>query len=260
MKEFDRLKNIVAKLRSKEGCPWDREQTHKSLLPYLLEESYEVFDAIQNEDMNHLKEELGDLILQVILHSEIEEESKNFKIEDVLNDISDKLIRRHTHVFGDDKAHSAEDVLLIWDENKKKEKKNNSDSILNKVPKHFPPLLTSYKYQKEVSKVGFDWENYEGPLNKIFEEYSEIKEAIAKNNVEEIEHEVGDLLFSVVNLGKFFNIRADSALTKANNRFKDRFQYVEKRVKESGKEFSNFSLEELDLFWEEAKILEKQKK
>ncbi|HNZ26995.1 MAG TPA: nucleoside triphosphate pyrophosphohydrolase [Spirochaetota bacterium] len=259
MKEFDRLKNIVTKLRSKEGCPWDREQTHKSLLPYLLEESYEVFDAIQNEDTNQLKEELGDLILQVLLHSEIEEENGNFKIEDVLNGISDKLIRRHTHVFGADKAGSAEEVLLIWDKNKQKEKKNNLDSILNKIPKSFPPLLTSYKYQKEASKVGFDWKNYEGPLNKILEEYSEIKEAIVKNNIDEIESEIGDLLFSVVNLGKFFNIRADSALTKANNRFKSRFQFVENRVKESGKEFSNFSLEELDLFWEEAKIIEKQK-
>ena len=262
MNEFERLKGIVYKLRSENGCPWDREQTHQSLLPYLLEEANEVFDTIHKNDMTHLKEELGDLILQVFLHAQIESEQNNYTIEDVLKDISDKLIRRHPHVFGTAEADNPEEVLILWDKMKAKEKKDNNElskSLLDKVPKHFYPLLKSFKYQKEAAKVGFDWDNYEGPLSKIKEEYEEIVTAIKGKDIEEIEHEIGDIIFAVVNLGKFFNIRADVALTTANNRFKKRFNYIEKKVSESGRKFDDFNLEELDKFWDEAKIAENKK-
>ena len=258
--QFQRLKAIVAKLRAPDGCPWDKIQTHQSLLPYLFEESNEVFDAIEDNNSDHLREELGDLALQVFLHAQIEAEKGNYQIEDVMRDISDKLIRRHPHVFGDEKAENAAEVLQLWDKVKSKENNGqNVESVLDKVPKHFPPLTIAYKYQKQASKVGFDWEDYKGPMKKIFEEYSEIQNAINNQDRENLEHEIGDILFALVNLGRFFDIRCDVALTKANNRFKNRFMHVEQSVQDSGKEWSDFTLEDLDKFWDEAKQIENNK-
>jgi tetrapyrrole methylase family protein / MazG family protein len=253
MSEFEKLKEIIKKLRAPDGCPWDREQTHKSLIPFLFEETNEVTDAILRKDDNHLKEELGDLLLQVMLHAEIQAEKNNFTIDDVIKVLSEKLIRRHPHVFGDKEAKNSSEVLTLWEDIKKLEHKQKHDSILYKVPYNFSPLLRCFKLQKEAAKVGFDWEDFRGPLKKIDEETDELKEAINDNNLENIEHEIGDIFFALVNLGKFFNIRSDVAMTKANHRFCKRFNYVEQKVKESGKNFKDFTLSELDKFWDEAK-------
>lgn len=254
MKSFEDLVEIVRKLRAPDGCPWDREQTHKSLLPYLFEEANEVADTLIRKDSNHLREELGDLLLQILLHSQIESESGNYNISDVISDLAEKLVRRHPHVFGDQKADNAHEVLQIWDDVKKNEKKDKKFKyLLDKVPYNYSPLLRSYKLQKEASKVGFDWQDYRGPLEKINEELDELKEAINENKIDNIEHEIGDMIFALINLGRFFGIRSDVAVTKVNHRFKKRFDYVEDKVKESGKHFKDFTLEELDRFWDEAK-------
>lgn len=254
MIEFDEIKKTIDKLRSPDGCPWDKKQTHKSLLPYLYEEANEVGDAIINNDKNHLKEELGDLLLQILLHSKIAEESNDFTIQDVINNLNIKLIRRHPHVFGEETADSAEDVVKLWEDIKTIEKKDiNFNSILDKVPKNFQPLLKSYKLQKIASSVGFDWKDYKGVLKKLEEEINELKEAIASNNIDNIEHEFGDILFALVNLGRFINIKADVALVKANSRFIKRFQYIENKIAKENKKFSDFSIDELEKFWQEAK-------
>lgn len=256
MEEFDKLVEIIDKLRGENGCPWDKEQTHKSLIPNMIEESQEVIDTLIREDYQHLKEELGDLLLQILFHSQIEKEKNNFSIQDVLKDLCSKLIRRHPHVFSDIEVSNSKEVIKLWEEIKTKEKENekkDKNSILDKIPKSFDILLICFKYQKEAAKLGFDWPDYNGPLNKIEEELNELKDAINENNILNIEHEIGDMIFALVNLGKFFNIRADVALIKANNRFYNRFSYVEKKVKESKKDFKDFTLEELDNFWTEAK-------
>jgi tetrapyrrole methylase family protein / MazG family protein len=255
MTEFEKLKDIISRLRAKDGCPWDREQTHDSLLPYLFEEANEVADTIIRKDMTQLKEELGDLLLQIMLHSEIENEKNNFTVDQVIADLNAKLVRRHPHVFGNENAENPDEVIELWENVKKKEKKQPKDSVLEKVPLNFPPLLRSFKLQKEASKVGFDWKDYNGPLEKVGEEIGELEEAIKNGNKSEIEHELGDIFFALVNLGKFFDIRSDVAVTRANHRFCRRFGHVEKRVKESGKEFKDFTLDELDEFWNEAKDL-----
>lgn len=256
MKEFDQLVEIVDKLRGGNGCPWDREQTHKSLIPHLIEESQEVIDTLIREDYEHLKEELGDLLLQIVFHSQLEKDKNNFTIKDVLVSIYEKLIRRHPHVFGEKGVLDSTEVLKLWDEikiNEKSNKKITHISILDKIPKTFDPLLICFKYQKEAAKLGFDWKDYNGPLLKIEEELKELKDAIDDKNIANIEHEIGDIIFALVDLAKFFGIRANIALTKANKRFYNRFNYIEKKVENSGKTFKDFTLEELDKFWEEAK-------
>jgi tetrapyrrole methylase family protein/MazG family protein len=254
MKEFDELVKIIEKLRSPQGCPWDRKQTSDSLLSYLIEESNEVVDAIINKNSDHLKEELGDLLLQILLHSQIAHENNEFSIQDVVKTLSAKLINRHPHVFSDKEVQNADEVLVLWEEIKKKEKENEKhESILDKVPNNFPSILKSYKLQKAASKVGFDWSNYNDVLAKINEEIDELKDAIIKNNPEDIEHEFGDVMFGLINLSRFINVNPDVALSRANNRFIKRFKYVEKKVNESGRNFNDFSIEELENFWQEAK-------
>lgn len=258
MTNFEELRKIVEKLRSPEGCPWDRKQTHDSLLPFLFEETNEVADTIISKDSDHLKEELGDVLLHILLHAKIAEENNQFSIDDVIKGISEKLIRRHPHVFGDfeGEVKSTDEVDAIWEAVKKEERKAvKHDSLLDKVPNNFHPLLRSYKLQKEAAKVGFDWDDYHGVLAKIREEYDEIIEAIDEGEPEHIEHEIGDLLFAAVNLGRFFEVNADVALTKCNKRFYERFRLVEEQVALSGKPFDEYSLEELDLFWDNAKKL-----
>ena len=254
MKEFDKLKKTVDTLRSPKGCPWDKQQTHQSLIPFLYEETYEVADTIINGNVNHLKEELGDLLLQILLHSRIAEESNNFTIKDVIEMVNNKLIRRHPHVFGDINIDNSEDVIKIWESIKKEEKKDKKfSSIFDDIPNNFPPLLKSYKLQKAASRVGFDWKDYKGVLDKIEEELAELKEAIQQNS--NIEHELGDILFAIVNLCKFLNISAETSLAKANMRFIDRFNYIEKKIVELNKNFEDFNIEELEQMWQEAKKL-----
>ena len=244
---FEDLKGIMKELRQK--CPWDRKQTHESLKKYLIEETYEVIDAIDKKDWEALKEELGDLLLQPVFHATIAEEEGKFNVDDVVDHLCKKLIERHPHVFGEEEAKTAEEVLKNWEKRKLEKRK----SVLEGVPRHLPALMRAEKLQKKASKVGFDWQNLEEVKKKVLEEWNEFWEAVERGNREEIEHEFGDLLFALVNLARFLNIDPEEALQKANERFIKRFSHVERRVKESGKRWEEFTLEELDRFWEEAK-------
>ena len=244
---FEDLKEIMKELRQK--CPWDRKQTHESLKKYLLEEAYEVIDAIERKDWQALKEELGDLLLQPIFHARIAEEEGKFNIDDVVDHLCKKLIERHPHVFGEEKAQSAEEVLKNW-EKRKIEKRS---SVLEGVPKAMPALMRAEKLQKKASKVGFDWSDISQVEEKVKEEWNEFWQALKEGDREKIEHEFGDLLFALVNLARFLKIDPEEALQKANERFIKRFSYIEQKVKESGKRWEDFTLEELDRLWEEAK-------
>ncbi|HIO41467.1 MAG TPA: nucleoside triphosphate pyrophosphohydrolase [Aquifex sp.] len=244
---FEDLKEIMKELRQK--CPWDRKQTHDSLKKYLIEETYEVIDAIEKRDWEALKEELGDLLLQPVFHARLAEEEGRFDIDDVVDHLCKKLIKRHPHVFGEEEAKTAEEVLKNWEKRKLEERK----SVLEGVPKHLPALMRAEKLQKKAAKVGFDWKDLKEVREKVLEEWKEFWEALERGNREEIEHEFGDLLFALVNLARFLNIDPEEALQKANERFIKRFSHVERRVKESGKPWEEFTLEELDRFWEEAK-------
>ena len=243
----------MEKLRSPGGCPWDRKQTHRSLLPYLIEETYEVVDAVEKGDDRELREELGDLLLQVVFHSQIAKERGAFTIDDVVDSIAKKLIHRHPHVFGErEDIKTAEDVNREWEKLKEKEGKVK-ESILDGVPRSMPALERAYKLQKKAAKVGFDWKDFEGIKEKLIEELSEIEEELKKGNREKIEEEVGDLLFMAVNLARFLGVHPEVALRKANEKFEKRFRYMEKRAKEEGKDLREMSLDEMESLWQEAK-------
>jgi tetrapyrrole methylase family protein/MazG family protein len=250
---FEDLVRIMEKLRSPEGCPWDREQTHESLVPYLIEETYEVVDAIRKKDFEGLKEELGDLLLQVVFHSQIAKEEGKFDVEEVVDFIAKKLVFRHPHVFGDRKdIKTSEDVLKEWDKFKEKEGKKKK-SILDGIPESLPAWEKAYKLQKRVAKVGFDWESFEGIKEKMKEEMEELSEALKKNDKEKLEEEAGDLLFMAINLVRFLGVNPELALSKANEKFERRFRYMEERAKEMGKKLEDMSIEEMELLWQEAK-------
>ena len=250
---FGDLVEIMEKLRSPEGCPWDRKQTHESLLPYLLEETYEVIDAVKKGSDEELKEELGDLLLQVVFHSQITKERGAFDIEDVVDSIAKKLVHRHPHVFGErEDIKTAEDVNREWEKLKEKEGKKK-ESLLDGIPESMPALERAYKLQKRAAKVGFDWEGFEGIKEKLIEEISEIEEEIKKGDREKIEEEVGDFLFMAVNLARFLGVHPEVALRRANEKFEKRFRYIEKRAKEMGKNLKEMSLEEMEALWQEAK-------
>ncbi|WP_298706075.1 nucleoside triphosphate pyrophosphohydrolase [uncultured Veillonella sp.] len=247
------LRKVVAALRDPEGgCPWDLKQTHSSLRRYLLEEVYEVLDAIDNRDTNNLREELGDVLLQIIFHAQLAEENGLFTIQDVINDVSEKMIRRHPHVFGD----GATATNLSWDELKSQEKGHQQSSVLDSVSVGLPALLGAQKLQEKAAKVGFDWDTEPPVWAKFEEEMAEFKEAIGEKDEENMELEAGDVLFSLINLFRWYKIGGENALNRTNNKFRRRFLYVEKCVKESGKSWEEFSLDELDAFWDAAKVLE----
>jgi len=248
-----RLKEIARILRAENGCPWDREQTFASLKPYLVEETYEVYDAIESGDLNNLKEELGDLLYQIYAHSEIASETSNFTIDDVANGISDKLIRRHPHVFGDESIADSRGVKVRWEEIKKVEKAERK-SILDGVPRHLPALVMAYRVQDKVSHVGFDWEKIDDAILKLDEEIGEFKEAVMLNEQDKIVDEAGDILFSIVNVLRFKKVDAEDALRKTIDKFTNRFKYIEVKVNEAGKSIDKMSLEELDVLWDEAKV------
>ena len=246
---FQDLLKVMEELRQK--CPWDREQTHESLKKYLIEEAYEVLDAIDSKDDEKLKEELGDLLLQVVFHSQIAKERGAFDISDVIDTLVKKLIERHPHVFGDAKP---EDVIKNW-EKKKMEKRK---SIFEGIPKHLPALMRSQKLQDRASQVGFDFERIEQVFEKIEEEINELKESLEKNDKKNIKHEIGDILTAVVELARFVGVDAEEALQEANDRFIRRFSYIEQKAKEMGKPLQEMSLEEMDRLWMEAKKLEEK--
>lgn len=251
-KKFRKLVNIVKKLRSPDGCPWDRAQTLYSLRDQLIEETFELVDAIDNKDTENIKEELGDLLLHVIMHSVIASEENLFSLNDVIENISEKLIRRHPHVFGSMKTASVNDVLINWEKIKSEEKKGRH-SILDGIPKGLPSIQKAYKLQEKAKKVGFDWESSEDCLKKVEEEFEEFKEAVKNKTTAEIEEEMGDLLFSILNFSRFLNINVDNALQKTNEKFKIRFQFIENELSKNGISFDEASIELLEEYWQKSK-------
>ncbi|MET3683755.1 tetrapyrrole methylase family protein/MazG family protein [Alkalibacillus flavidus] len=249
---FKALREVIARLRGPGGCPWDQKQTHESLRPYLIEEAYEVIEAIDQEDDDHVAEELGDVLLQVMLHSQIGEDNGFFTVDDVIRHITDKMIERHPHVFGDDEVDSADAVKQNWDEIKQKGRPKQ-ESVLDDLNEALPRLLFAKEIQKKVAKVGFDWQDEEPVWAKVLEEIEEFKQAVANQSVDEAELEFGDVLFSLVNLGRFYRIDPEVALNRTSNKFMDRFQTVESLVKQDGYELTELTLEELDSYWKQVK-------
>ena len=253
---LERLHEIVAILRSPEGCPWDREQTHQSIRKNFIEELYEALEALDNDDPDSMVEEFGDVLLQLMLHSQMEEEQGSFTIFDVVEALSKKLVFRHPHVFGEKEAGNSEEALENWEEMKKEEHKRKGTkrpSQLDGIPPDLPALMKAYKLQKKAAKVGFDWSEIESVLAKIEEELSELREAIASKDQEEQANELGDLLFAVVNASRFIKSDPEEALTRTNRKFIARFHYIEEQLGIKGKTFDQTDLLEMDRLWEEAK-------
>ena len=254
--KFKELVDIVRKLRVE--CPWDREQTNDSIKAATIEEAYEVVESIDNKDYDELKKELGDLLLHVIFHSVIAEEGNNFELEDVITSIKEKLIRRHPHVFGDVVVENSEHVKKNWESIKLKEGRN---SVLDGVPEIMPALQRAYRLQEKASKVGFDWNNKEDIWKKVVEEIEEMhreevksQKSKVKDEVnEELENEIGDVFFALVNYARFLKINPENALRKTNSKFIKRFNYIEKKLKENGKNINESNLEEMDVYWNESK-------
>ncbi|WP_313802565.1 nucleoside triphosphate pyrophosphohydrolase [Cytobacillus sp.] len=251
-KRFSKLRRIIAELRGPNGCPWDKKQTHESLKKYVIEEAYELIEAINEEDTDHIIEELGDVLLQVLLHAQIGEDEGFFSIDDVVEGLSEKMVRRHPHVFGQTIAETEEDVLKNWQAIKQEEKGIEEESLLDQVGKSLPNLMAAAEIQKKAAKVGFDWEEVGSAWEKVKEEIREF-EIEAEKNSDKMANEFGDVLFAIVNIARFYKIDPEEALYETNQKFRRRFSYVEKKVKESGKPFEDFRLEQLDQFWDEAK-------
>ena len=241
------LINIVKKLRSPEGCEWDKKQTSKSLIPYLIEESYEVAEAITDSHSSNLKEELGDLLLHIVFQSVISEEKEDFLLSDVIDAINKKLIHRHPHIFHKDNNAAKQN----WELSKKKAK--NRESVLDGIPKSLPSLITSERLQDKSAQVGFEWENYHDVIDKIYEELEELKLGIQEKDQDNIEEEIGDLLIGIVNLSRFLNVSAEVAMQKSNRKFYRRFTKMEKLIQNDNKEIDKLPLEELDNYWNKVK-------
>ncbi len=249
LKAFERLLNIMDDLRK--GCPWDKKQTLESLRYLTIEETYELSDAILKEDLDGIKEEVGDIMLHLIFYAKIGSEKNSFDITDVLNGISEKLIYRHPHIYGDVKVVDEEEVSRNWEKLKLKEGKK---SVLGGVPDSMAPMIKAMRIQEKVKGVGFDWEKPEQVWEKVEEEMSELQQEIKSNDSQaKIEGEFGDLLFSLVNYGRFINVNPDEALERTNRKFIKRFQYLEKEATKAGKAIDEMSLTEMDVYWEEAK-------
>jgi MazG family protein len=250
--DFAKLCEIVAKLRAPDGCPWDREQTNESLLPAVIEEAYETAEAARSQDDAHFREELGDLLLLVVMHAQIAQETGRFDIENVIGQVSDKLIRRHPHVFGTSEARDAGAVLKQW-EAIKREEKNGGSHYLASLPKALPALVRAQKAQSKAARVNFDWAALRDVMAKVEEELRETKEAIQSRQQERIEDEIGDLLFAVVNLARKSKIDAESALQSATDKFVSRFNRLEDELKKRGKKLGEVKLDEMDAIWNEIK-------
>lgn len=255
-RSFERLHEIVGILRSPQGCPWDREQTHLSIRRHLIEETYEAIEALDNDDPDGMKEEFGDILLQVLLHSQMEEETGTFDVFDVLAELNDKLIFRHPHVFGTENATDAEHALRNWEQMKAEEKRKRGkarESLLDGVPRQLPALPSAHKLQKIAARVGFDWPDISGTLSKIEEELQELREAAAEQTPARCKEELGDLLFAVVNTARFLQVDPEEALAGTNRKFISRFQYIEEQLRMQGRSFDETDLEEMEIWWEEAK-------
>ena len=245
---FNRLLDIMDELREK--CPWDKKQTLESLRHLTIEETYELADAILDDDLQEIKNELGDVLLHIVFYSKIGSEKQAFDIGDVANSISDKLIHRHPHIYGDVMVEDEEDVKRNWEKLKLKEGKN---SVLEGVPKSLPAIIKASRIQEKVAGVGFDWENPAQVWEKVQEELSELNEEVKAGNLENTEKEFGDVLFSMINYARFIGVNPENALEKTNKKFINRFQYLEKETKKEGKELSNMTLDEMDVYWEKSK-------
>lgn len=246
--QFSTLRHVIRTLRGPNGCPWDQKQTHESLRPYAIEEVYELIEAIHREDDEAIIEELGDVLLQVMLHSQIGEDNGYFTIDDVIRSITEKMIHRHPHVFSNEKSDKT------WDELKREEgRTNDTASLLDSVVRHGPQLSVAYELQQKAAKVGFDWDDVANMWHKLEEEVAEFNEAVKQNNELEMEKEFGDMLFVLANIARFYKIHPEVALSRTNEKFTTRFREVEKAVQKSKRNWHDFSLKELDQFWEEAK-------
>jgi tetrapyrrole methylase family protein/MazG family protein len=250
---FSNLREVVRVLRSPSGCPWDRKQTHETLREYAVEEVYELLDAIDQQDDEGIIEELGDILLQVMLHSQIGEDDGYFTVDDVIRGITGKMIHRHPHVFGDRDVSSVDEVLTNWEALKKEEKGETRQSVLDGVSKGMPSLAKAYQLQKKAAKVGFDWEEVQEIWQKLDEELAEVKEAIEANNQQEVEKEFGDVLFVIANLTRYYKINPEIALNLSNQKFISRFSYIEEQLGNQGKAIEDATLEEMDAYWDQAK-------
>ncbi len=257
--KFDILMGLMRRLRGPGGCPWDAEQNHESLKRYLLEETYEVMEAIDADSTPMLREELGDLLLQVVFHAVIAEERGEFAINDIIDTLNDKLIRRHPHVFADLKVKDIDQLIENWERIKKMEKGNERKSVLSGVPSHLPALLKAQKISEKAARVGFDWSHADQVFAKVLEELKEFEETMLEGNEERMEAELGDLLFALANLGRFLSLNPEEALRKTIARFMKRFEHIEESLHASDRDIRNTSLEDMERLWEEAKILERKK-
>ena len=253
--DFNDLLDIMARLRAENGCPWDREQTHESLRIYMIEETYEVLEALDAGDRDKFCNELGDLLLQIVFHAQIARENGEFDINDVTTEICRKLISRHPHIFGDVRADTPDQVVENWEAIKKREKQLKSQTgVLKDVPSNLPALMRSYKVQQKAAQVGFDWDDIEDVFNKVDEEIRELRDVYKSKNVERITDELGDTMFALVNLSRFLKVQPELALTGTVNKFIRRFEYIEQQSTKAGKKLEEMTLAEMDELWNEAKV------
>ena len=256
MKEKISLEDLVelmATLRSENGCPWDRKQTKDTIKPYIIEETYEVVEAVNEKNPKNIREELGDLLFQIVFYAQLLEEEDGIDIYDIIETVHTKMIRRHPHVFGNINVKNAEEVLVNWEQIKQEEKKAERSSILDGVPKELPSLLRAHRIQSKASNVGFQWENFHQVLEKLDEEFSELRQAYKHGNIEEIEDEFGDLLFVLVSISRFLKVNPDDALRKAIAKFTKRFNLMEQYMQERNKAWQEMTTENMEALWNEAK-------
>ena len=254
-KRFAELVEVMARLRAEDGCPWDREQTHESLKPYLLEEAYEMLEAIDQGDDRELCKELGDVLLQIVFHAQIASEEGRFSVDDVCRALIDKLIHRHPHVFADAKVDDADQVVTNWQQLKQQERSATGQplSAVDGVPKQLPALLRAQRIQSRASRVGFDWDRIAGPLDKVEEEFGELRKDWEAGESQKVEEEFGDLLFALVNTARFLQVDPEDALRRAVTKFERRFRAVEESFRARGKRMEEASLEEMDEVWDQVK-------
>ena len=254
LNSLSKLIKITETLMGDDGCPWDKVQTRESLKPYLVEETYEVLEALDGNDPEKIKDELGDLLYQILFHSKISSLKGEFDFRDVIDNLSEKMVRRHPHVFKEGKLNNPDQVIEQWEEIKKKENnKVNQKSILDSIPINLPSLIKAQKLQKKAAKEGFDWEQINDVFDKLDEEIKEFKEAVLKKKNTDIQSEIGDIIFVITNIAKFYKVDAEEALRSTNNKFIKRFQYIEQKIKAKGKTLKDCPLEEMERYWQEAK-------
>ena len=254
LNSLSKLIKITDTLMGEDGCPWDKVQTRESLKPYLVEETYEVLDALDANDPEKIKDELGDLLYQILFHSKISSLKGEFNFRDVIDNLSEKMVRRHPHVFQEGELNTPDQVVKQWEEIKRNEKNQaNQKSILDNIPKNLPSLLRAQKLQKKAAKEGFDWDQINDVFDKLDEEIAEFKEAVLKKKSADIQSEIGDIIFVITNIAKFYKIDAEEALRSTNNKFIKRFQYIEQKIEGKGKTLKDCPLEEMERYWQEAK-------